>query len=57
MNHASIISRINKAIKKIETSATTIGIHFVTIDNTVDDLQGLVIILHPESQATPKSPV
>jgi len=50
MNQAALISRINKAINKIETVATLAKVHLLSIDDKLDDLTGLVVIFSPETQ-------
>jgi len=48
INYDSIIKRINKALDKAKSKLNQAGVHVCSIDDNVEELNGLVIIYHPD---------
>ena len=48
MGIESLLNRVRKAIKRIEDRETASTVHICDVDTKLDDLSGLIIILHPD---------
>lgn len=51
MNYDALIRRANKLIDKYESRQHESSVHVITSEDKVDGLNGLVIILHPDTMA------
>jgi len=57
MNYDSILRRVRKAVEKAESRGSASSVHILTIDDSIENLSGLVIILaelSPEQETTPQ---
>ena len=57
INHASILSRVRKAIQKIEERESVSGVHLVSEGDDIDHLNGLVIILTRPPKRQQNNPI
>jgi len=56
MNYDQLIKRAKKAIADASAKLSRASVHRATIDDSIEKLNGLVVVMHPDYQRPPNTP-